>query len=275
MSERAAESDYGADDYLAFLASKAPVASSVGMEPLSIEAPLFDFQVKATEFCLRRGRAALFLDTGLGKSICELEFGRQACVFTGLPTLLLTSLAVARQIEREGLRFGYEVRVIRDQSQVGHGINICNYDRLDKLGASAFGCVILDELSILKSFTGATTRLLIEMFAGTRFRLAATATPAPNDHMELGQHAQFLGIMDSNEMLARWFISDQTQMGRYRLKGHAVGSFWDWMASWAVMAESPADLGCDASRFVLPPLRSAPASIDRARKATGGPSVHS
>ena len=126
---------------------------------------------------------------------------------------------------------------------------------MDKLDCESYGAVSLDESSILKSFNGATTRALIQSFAGTRFKLCATATPAPNDHMELGQHAEFLGIMPSNEMLMRWFIADQTQMGRYRLKRHGESDFWDWMASWARCAESPTDLGFDGSRYVLPPLR--------------------
>jgi hypothetical protein len=169
--------------------------------------------------------------------------------------LLLTPLAVARQIEREGLALNYNVRVIRSQDEARDGINVCNYDRLGALDTVQFGAVSLDESSILKSFTGATTRALIASFAGHRFKLASTATPAPNDHMELGQHAEFLGIMASNEMLARWFVSDQTQMGRYRIKGHAEALFWDWMASWARCAETPDDLGFDGSRFVLPELR--------------------
>lgn len=240
------------DDYLAFLATKTPAAQSVGFDPLPIEAPLFDFQRAATETCIRRGRAALFLDTGLGKTICELEFARQCNAKSGAPALILTPLAVARQIEAEGKRFGYDARVIRDQAEAGPAINICNYDRLDHLDPAAFGCVVLDESSILKNFTGKTTRALINAFAGTPYRLCATATPAPNDHMELGQHCEFLGIMASNEMLARWFVADQTNMGHYRLKGHAVTPFWDWMASWAIMAETPDDLGFDGSRFVLP-----------------------
>jgi hypothetical protein len=145
--------------------------------------------------------------------------------------------------------------VIRSQDEARDGINVCNYDRLGALDTVQFGAVSLDESSILKSFTGATTRALIASFAGHRFKLASTATPAPNDHMELGQHAEFLGIMASNEMLARWFVSDQTQMGRYRIKGHAEALFWDWMASWARCAETPDDLGFDGSRFVLPELR--------------------
>lgn len=242
------------ENYLEFLASKAPVAASYGIPPQPMNDTLFDFQRAATEFCLRRGRAALFLDTGLGKTICELEFATQAAEATNGVALILTPLAVARQIEREAARFGYNARVIREADDVKPGINICNYDRLDKLDPSAFGCVVLDESSILKSFMGKTTRSLINAFAQTPFRLAATATPAPNDHIELGTHAEFLGVMTQSEMLVRWFINDSNDTGVWRLKGHAVTPFWDWCASWAVMAESPADLGFDASRFVLPPL---------------------
>ncbi len=252
--------DYAGDcgvnnEYLDFLAAKAPKAIASGVEPSEMPPHLFDYQSAATAFCIRQGRAALFLDTGLGKTVCELEFARQTAAASNGIALILTPLAVARQIETEGRRFGYDCRVVRDQSEVSAGINICNYDRLDKLDCAAFGSVILDESSILKSFTGATTRALIAAFANTRFRLCATATPAPNDHMELGQHAEFLGIMASNEMLARWFISDQTEMGRYRLKGHGEDAFWDWMASWSRCAETPADLGYDATRFILPELK--------------------
>jgi hypothetical protein len=241
-------------EYRDFLARKAPRALAAGIEPGAMNPALFDFQRDVTAFCLRQGRAALFLDTGLGKTICELEFASQAARHTGKPALLLTWLSVARQIEREAFRFSYDARVIRDQSEALPGINICNYDRLDRIDPSAYGCVVLDESSVIKSFTGATTRRLIQDFQGVPFKLCATATPAPNDHMELGQHAEFLEVMASNEMLARWFISDQTQMGKYRLKHHGVDAFWDWMASWSRMAETPADLGYDASRFVLPPL---------------------
>jgi hypothetical protein len=238
-------------EYQQFLSAKTPKAKPSGMEPGPMPAHLFDFQADCVEFSLRQGRAAMFLDTGLGKTRIQLEWCHQAAE----TSLILTPLAVARQIEREGLYLGYNARVIRDQSQVRPGINICNYDRLDLLDASKFGAVSLDESSILKSFTGATTRKLIAFLSGVRFRLCATATPAPNDHMELGQHAEALGIMPSNEMLMRWFTADQTQMGRYRLNGHGEADFWDWMASWACCAETPADLGYDASRFVLPPLQ--------------------
>jgi hypothetical protein len=242
------------DQYASFLAAKAPVVQSFGVEPLPFHGPLFDFQRAAAEFAIRRGRAALFLDTGLGKTIVELEFAHQAAIRTGKPSLILTPLAVARQIERESIRFGYHVRVIRDQGEAGPGINICNYDRVELLDADAFGCVVLDESSILKNFAGKTTRALIAKFAATPFRLAATATPAPNDHTEIGNHAEFLGIMQHHEMLMRWFINDSNDTGVWRLKGHATAAFWDWCASWAVMAETPDDMGFDGSRHILPAL---------------------
>lgn len=242
-------------DYAAFLAGKTPQSIASGIEPGQLPAHLFDFQAHCVDFLLRQGRGGLFLGTGLGKTACQLEWAHQAAQATNGRALILTPLAVARQTEREAHRFGYEARVIREQSEAGPGINICNYDRIDKLDADAFGAVSLDEGSILKAFTGATTRKLIQAFSGHRFRLSATATPAPNDHMELGQQAEFLGAMASNEMLARWFISDQTEMGRYRLKRHGEGDFWDWMASWSRMADGPEDLGFDGSAFVLPDMR--------------------
>lgn len=242
-------------EYAAFLANKMPIPLAAGIAPGPMPSHLFDYQADATAFCVRHGRAALFLDTGLGKTVCELEFARQGGGATNETSLILTPLAVARQIEAEAIRFGYVARVIREQADVLPGINICNYDRLDKLDTHAFGAVVLDESSILKSFMGATTRSLIDAFAATPFRLCATATPAPNDHAELGTHAEFLGIMTRADMLQRWFINDGSRSNAWRLKGHAWRSFWDWMASWARMAETPADLGYDASRFMLPPMR--------------------
>lgn len=240
-------------EYTEFLASKAPRPMASGIEPGPMPDHLFDFQRACVAFALRQGRAALFLDTGLGKTACQLEWVSQ-CIGDGMG-LILTPLAVARQIEREGLRWGYDIRVIRDQSEAKPGINVCNYDRLDKLEADKFTAVALDESSILKSLNGVMRKELTERFADTRFRLCCTATPAPNDHMELGNHAEFLGIMSGQEMLARWFINDTASASQsWRLKGHALIPFWDWVASWARCAETPADLGFDASRFVLPPM---------------------
>jgi superfamily II DNA or RNA helicase len=204
---------------------------------------------------LRQGRWGLFFDTGLGKTLCELEWSKHAAEATNGYALILAPLAVAGQIAREGVAFGYDARVIRDQSEARPGINICNYDRLDRLDPDAFGAVALDESSIIKSFTGKITQSLIHAFSGHRFRMAATATPAPNDHTELGNHAEFLGVMSGQEMLSRWFINDtSTASQTWRIKGHAQDAFWDWVASWARMAETPADMGYDASAYILPPM---------------------
>lgn len=243
-------------EYAAFLARKAPrsVASGLAKAP-DMPGHLKPFQANATAFALCQGRAGLYLDTGLGKTRCQLEFLRHAAEATNGRALLLTPLAVAKQIEREGAALGYDCRVIREQAHAKDGINICNYDRLDKLDADAFGAVSLDESSILKNFTGATSRALIAAFAGHRFKLSATATPAPNDHMELGQQAEFLTIMSSNEMLSRFFINDTSKASQeWRLKGHAVDQFWDWMASWARMATLPSDLGDSDEGYILQPL---------------------
>lgn len=246
------------NDYAAFLTSKAVRAKERGLDNVPVLAPhLFPFQRHSVEFALRCGASGLFLDTGLGKTECQLDWCQKAIEATNGRALILTPLAVAGQTKRRADRWGYEARVIREQSEAGPGINICNYDRLQKLDSSAFGIVSLDEASILKSFTGKTTRALIAAFKGHRFKLVATATPAPNDHMELGQYSEFLEIMPSNEMLMRWFIADQTEMGRYRLKGHAVTAFWDWLASFARMAETPSDLTGIAEHdrdFVLSPF---------------------
>jgi len=242
-------------DYSDFLAKKAPIAHAVGIEPDPMPDHLFDFQADCVRFALRQGRAAMFLDTGLGKTRIQLEWCKQTAAASNGRALLLTPLAVARQIEREGLALGYNVRVIRSQDEARDGINICNYDRLAALDTIQFGAVSLDESSILKSFMGATTRALIASFADHRFRLCATATPAPNDHMELGTHSEFLGAMQNAEMLSRWFINDTAAASQHwRVKGHAVEPFWDWVASWSRCAETPADLGYDASRFALPPM---------------------
>lgn len=242
-------------DYSEFLARKAPRPLSCGIEPSQMHDALFDYQRAVVDFCIRQGRSSLFLDTGLGKSACILEWCEQMALASNGFALILTPLAVAKQFEREAVKFGYQCRVVRDASDVRPGINVCNYERLDLLDVAAFGAVALDESSILKSFAGKTTRSLIDRFQDTPYRLCATATPAPNDHMELGNHAEFLGIMRAQEMLARWFINDtSTASQHWRLKRSAVHDFWDWVASWARCAETPADLGFDASRFVLPPM---------------------
>jgi superfamily II DNA or RNA helicase len=246
--------DHGA--YLAFLASKAPRPHASGLSDIpDLNRALKPHQRDAVEFGLRQGRWACFFDTGLGKTLIQLEWAMHAAEATNGRALILAPLAVGSQIVGEASRFGIPARVILHGSEVQDGINVCNYDRLDKLDPAAFGAVALDESSILKSFTSKTTRSLIGAFSEHRFRMCATATPAPNDHMELGQHAEFLGVMDSIEMLSRFFINDtSTASQKWRIKGHAEAAFWDWVASWARMAETPADLGYDGSAYVLPPM---------------------
>lgn len=258
--------------YRAFLEGKAAGAPLRGLADVpALSSHLFPFQRAAVEFNLRAGGTGLFLDTGLGKTLCQLEYCEHARHAGNGRALILTPLAVTQQICREGHKFGYPTRVIRCQDDAGEGINIANYDRLHLIDPAAFSAVSLDESSILKSFSGKTTRALIEAFSAQRFRLSATATPAPNDHMELGQHAEFCGIMAANEMLSRFFINDtSTASQQWRLKGHAVQPFWDWMASWSRMAQLPSDLGDDDASFVLPPLQVIRHRTDGAPIVSGG-----
>ena len=239
--------------YHDFIASKGTSAGSSGFTPRN-QWQLFRHQHVTLEFACQKGRSAAFLDTGLGKSRVEAAAAAEFMQASGKPSIILTPLAVARQMKRECEAIGIDATIVREQSDVSNGVNIANYERLPKLDTSVFGGVVLDESSILKSFTGPTKRMLCDAFIATPYRLAATATPAPNDHMEIGQHAEFLGVMPGPEMLSRWFISDQTTMGGYRLKGHAVASFWSWVASWARAATLPSDLGGNDDGFVLPPL---------------------
>lgn len=247
---------FDVNGYRNFIASKGLTADAVGFSPAALPSRMFSHQKAATEFALGKGRAALFLDTGLGKSGCEAVFAQECAIETGKPSLILTPLAVARQMQRECEAFGVDARVIREDMETWAPVSIANYERLNKLDVSRFGAVVLDESSILKSFAGATKRALVEAFAATPYRLAATATPAPNDHMELGTHAEFLGVMGSMEMLCRWFINDTSSASQeWRLKGHAIEDFWSWVASWARAASLPSDLGGDDTGFILPPLK--------------------
>jgi superfamily II DNA or RNA helicase len=245
----------GLSDYHRFIASKGTAAGTVGFQMSQPWPDLFPHQLSTLQFACEKGRSAAFLDTGLGKSRIEACAAEEFRIATGKPSLLLTPLAVARQMQRECAAIGVEARVIREDCDVWPGVNIANYERLPKLDTTRFGGVVLDESSILKSFTGPTKRMLCDAFAGTPYRLAATATPAPNDHMELGNHSEFLGLLGSMEMLCRWFVNDTaTASQEWRLKGHAQKDFWRWVASWSRAATLPSDLGGDDSGFVLPPL---------------------
>lgn len=241
--------------YSDFLQTKRPKSQFTGISKIPALNPLLkDFQADVVEFSLRAGGCANFSDTGLGKTFMQLEWANVVNKHTNKPSLILTPLAVSAQTQREATKFGIEAKCVRNDDEIINGINIINYESMHKLDLSKFGSVVLDESSILKSFTGITTRKLINSFADFQWKMAATATPAPNDHMELGQHCEFLSKMGSSEMLMRWFIADQSQMGRYRLKGHAVKSYWEWVASWARCIGKPSDLGYSDDGYILPEL---------------------
>jgi superfamily II DNA or RNA helicase len=242
-------------EYRDFIATRAVKSEKHGFTPDAHNQHLKAHQTAVVNFALERGKSAGFLDTGLGKSLIELEFAKQCADETRKPSLILTPLAVAGQMVREGKKFGIDARQIREQSEVGAGVMVANYERLPKLDPASFGAVVLDESSILKSYAGRTRAAIQEAFDGMRFKLAATATPSPNDHTELGNHAEFLGVMRQQEMLSKWFINDtKTASQDWRLKGHAVEDFWSWVASWSRCATMPSDLGGDDTGYILPDI---------------------
>lgn len=237
----------------------------------SLSDDLFDHQRHGVAFALHCGCAGLFYDTGLGKTAMALSWGDQVVRRTNKPVLMLAPLAVGAQHIAEAEKFNIEATQSRDGSApVRPRIVVTNYERLEKVNPDLWGGVILDESSILKSFTGKTTRKLIEAFEKTPYRLSASATPAPNDHTELGQQSSFLGVMAAPEMLSRWFIADQANMGRYRLKRPAVKPFWDWVASWARCVSRPSDLGFSDDGFEMPPLNLVRHTVAADRSADSG-----
>ena len=244
------------DAYLDIIARKALAFQPRGLDRVPVlNSSLSDLQAHCVEFAVRTGSAALFLDTGLGKTFSAEEWGRVIVEATNLPVLMLAPLAVSGQHHREAEKWAIDARAIREPAEIcGPRVYITNYERLAKFADIEFGGVILDESSILKSFSGSTTRALMTRFAKTPYRLSCTATPAPNDHMELGQQSQFLGVMDSSDMLSRWFFADQANMGRYRIKRPGMTDFWRWVASWARCVSKPSDLRFSDAGYDLPPL---------------------
>jgi superfamily II DNA or RNA helicase len=237
-----------------------------------LPAQLFPFQHDIVRWALRRGRAAVFAQTGLGKSFIELAWGRAVHQETGGNVLLLTPLAVAAQMVREAEKFGLPAKQCATQADVEPGITVTNYAKLHHFDLSKFVGVILDESSILKAFDGKTRNQLIELCAQVPYRLAATATPAPNDFTELGNHAEFLGVMSLHGMQATFFTHDASDTGTYRLKGHAEQAFWQWMCSWSVLLRRPSDLGYNDGAYALPALRQEEhiIQVDGVRAATLG-----
>lgn len=241
--------------YRQFLEHKKIIDPATGISTVPpLNRALFDFQRDIVAWALKRGRAALFEDCGLGKTPQQLEWARVVAEHTGGNVLILAPLAVAAQTVREGQKFGITVRQARRQADAQPGITITNYEMLEHFQPEAFAGVVLDESSILKAYDGKTRTAIIEAFARTPFKLACTATPAPNDYMELGNHAEFLGVMSRVEMLSMFFVHDGGETQQWRLKGHAESEFWKWLASWAVCIRKPSDLGYDDGDFVLPEL---------------------
>lgn len=245
-------------DYTEFLESKRVGAKSSGFSAKRLNPNLFPFQKAIVKWALQLGRAAIFADTGLGKTLMQLAWADAIVRHAKGSVIILTPLAVAAQTIREAKRFGIKAVQAASQDDVQNTpqIVVTNYQKLHHFDADKFTGVVLDESSILKSFAGKTKRMLVDSFRNTHYRLACTATPAPNDHTELGNHSEFLGVMESSEMLSRWFQADQARAGAYRLKGHAAKDFWKWVASWSCCMSVPSDLGKEFSDdgYILPDL---------------------
>jgi DNA modification methylase len=241
--------------YEQFVSKKRKIEKATGHNPGALNEHLFDFQHAIVSWAVRRGRAAIFADTGLGKTLMQLSWADEVARHTNGIVLVLAPLAVSEQTIEQGNAFGIEVkRVPHNESPSEPGIWITNYERMDAIDFSALSGLVLDESSILKSHDGKTRQKIIDAAQGVQYRLSCTATPSPNDFEELGNQCEFLGVMSRVEMLATYFVNDTGDTGTWRLKGWGASKFWEWMGSWAVVLRSPADLGFDASKYDLPEL---------------------
>lgn len=254
--------------YSDFLAGKAIVSRLTGRDVAESElnSNLFPFQRKLVQWALRKGRCALFADTGLGKTLMQLSWADKAAD----RVLVLAPLAVAHQTVREGAKFGITATYARRQEDAPPtGIVVTNYEMLKNFDPAAFGGVVLDESSILKNFDGKTRDALIEAFSETPMRLACTATPAPNDIVEIGNHAEFLGVMTHVEMRAAFFVHEHDKGAQYVLKTHARQAFYRWMASWGMSIRRPSDLGFDDTGYDLPGLAIEPVIVETGYQPEG------
>jgi hypothetical protein len=268
--------------YASFLEKKSQLGSMGGFEPLFMPGFLFDFQKALVEWAVRRGRAAIFADCGLGKTPMQLVWAQNVVEKTNGRVLILTPLAVGQQTVGEGQKFGIECHRSRDGHLNNARITVTNYEQLHRFDWKDFAGVVCDESSILKHFSGATQKAVTRFMLKLPYRLLCTATAAPNDYIELGTSSEALGELGHSDMLSRFFRQDDNkgyrmnevklarerhsghyarlayrisqQIGQWKLKGHAEVPFWRWVASWARACRSPKDLGFDDARFVLPPL---------------------
>ena len=244
------------EDYLKFLEQKKVHHSDSGFDvsDSDLNKNLFDFQRHIVKTAIRKGKYAIFADCGLGKTLMQLEWANQVSKKTSGDVLILCPLAVAGQTINEGKKFGIDVYKYESKAHPDKRIYIANYEQLPNIDASEFIGVVLDESSILKNFEGATKNEVIDKFQNTPYKLACTATPSPNDPMELGNHSEFLNVMSRNECLAMYCVHDGGETAKWRLKGHCEQLFWDWVSSWAVMLSKPSDIGFNAEGYNLPPL---------------------
>ena len=245
------------ESYHDFIKTKAITVTAKGFDvPVTeINPLLFGFQRDIVRWALGKGKAAIFADCGDGKTAMQLEWAEQIRRRTGGKVIIIAPLAVSSQTKREGQKFGIDVNICTSRDDVtDEAVNITNYEKLDKFVASEFTAVVLDESSIIKSFSGKIRNQIIGMFAQTPYKLACTATPAPNDYMELGNHSEFLGVMTRAEMLAMYFVHDGGQTSKWRLKGHAESLFWKWLSSWCVVMDDPKKLGYEIEGYDLPKL---------------------
>ena len=252
--------------YKEFLEAKTERFLGVGFEPDGLNRNLMPFQQDIVRWACMKGRAAVFSDCGTGKSIMQLAWADAVADYTDGDVLILAPLSVAQQTVQEGQKFGIEAHYSRNGKPAGR-ITTANYEMLHHFTASDFAAVVMDESSLLKSATGATRCAIIEAFRATEFRLACTATPAPNDYLELGNHSEFLGIMKQTDMMSKFFYHDGGETQNWTLKGHAEEEFWKWVCSWAVMLRKPSDIGHSDDGFVLPKLSTFQHTISVATKA--------
>jgi hypothetical protein len=254
--------------YEEFVTTKATRHRPVGFDPAHLNRNLKPFQRALVEWSCRMGRSAIFAGTGLGKSIMQLSYADAVADNTEKPVLLLAPLAVSHQTVAEAAKFDIDgVSYAATDDGVARRILITNYERVENFDMSQFGAVVLDESSIIKAHDSKTRAQLTELCAGIDYRLCCTATPAPNDYRELGNHSEFLGILNEKEMLATWFVHDGSiratsvhnkmsskPIADWRLKGHAEADFWRWLATWSAVVRHPRDLGFEEDGYDLPPL---------------------
>ena len=259
-------------DYESFVSSKLAHVPPSGFECDKAWPFLFDFQRDLVRWALRRGRAAVFANTGLGKTRMQLTWADEVSRREGRPVLIYAPLAVAQQTVDEAADIGIGAVVARDQSQCGDSmIVVTNYDRAHLFDPADFCGVVLDESSIIKHHDSKTLARLLEAWNDHAHKLCCSATPAPNDWMELGTHAEFLGVCKRSEMLSEFFVHDGGETQKWRLKGHAKEAFWRWVSSWGALIRHPSDLGYDSTAFDLPELRVRDHVVDSgdAHKAAG------